>query len=390
MPRLLMMTPRELTRDPRARRAVIAAQARGFEVIGVCGAAAAETPVPLGSIDVVRVPVDAVSARLRTTGLSVRGTSGAMREIRGIARVARNVALTIRLSRAAAKLGRFDVVHAHDLDALPAGWFVSRRFGARLVYDVHELYSSQEPDPPRIQRAVLGIVERLLARRTDAMITVNEEIADEVEDLFALRQRPIVVLSASELVQGIRVDEHAGPLRAIYQGAMGPGRSIDDLLAVASKAPTVQLSIRVAGADLAGLRKHVQELGLDERVDVLEPVSPDELVDALVGFDVGLVINRPVTRNDELVLPNKFFEYLMAGLAVVGPRLPSLAGAIERERVGLLFEPGHVAGMAAALERLADDRRLLMVMRVEARQAAVTRLNAEAQRDALVSAWGLA
>ena len=36
MPRLLVLTAGELTRDPRARRAVAAARASGYDVAGVC------------------------------------------------------------------------------------------------------------------------------------------------------------------------------------------------------------------------------------------------------------------------------------------------------------------------------------------------------------------
>jgi glycosyltransferase involved in cell wall biosynthesis len=135
------------------------------------------------------------------------------------------------------------------------------------------------------------------------------------------------------------------------------------------------------------LREIVSREGLADRVEIAEPVAPDALVEALRGFHVGLVINRPVTRNDLLVLPNKLFEYLMAGVAVVAPALPSLRGLIEREHVGLTFAPGDTDALGAALLRLQDDRELLARLRRRAREAAVTRLNAEAQAGLLEHAW---
>ena len=221
-------------------------------------------------------------------------------------------------------------------------------------------------------RLALGAVSGMIATATwipermqaaaDAVVTVNAEIAAELAQRLRLATTPTVVLSAPELEPEPRHAPPAQQLRAVYQGAMGPGRALDDLLAAAVAAPSVHLSIRVAGADIDALRQRIDADGMARRVAVLDPVAPDRLVAALAGFDVGLIINRPVTRNDELVLPNKFFEYLMAGLAVVGPRLPSLGPMIEHERVGLTFAPGDPTSMAEALERLAQDSPLGVVL----------------------------
>jgi glycosyltransferase involved in cell wall biosynthesis len=106
----------------------------------------------------------------------------------------------------------------------------------------------------------------------------------------------------------------------------------------------------------------------------------------LRAHHVGLLFDRPLTRNAELSSPNKLFEYLMAGLAVVAPRLAGVA-FVEREQLGLLAEPNSPTALASALERLAQDVSLLDELRVNARQTAVERYNAGAQRELLAAAW---
>ena len=64
-------------------------------------------------------------------------------------------------------------------------------------------------------------------------------------------------------------------------------------------------------------------------VRVEPPVAPDALVAALAPYDIGLVIDRLDTDNTRLALPNKLFEYLMAGLAVAVPRAPAMAELVE-------------------------------------------------------------
>src|SRR5207249_4874212 len=163
-----------------------------------------------------------------------------------------------------------------------------------------------------------------------------------------------------------------GPLRAIYQGAMGPGRPLEDLLVAAEHAPEVRFTLRVAGTDPDALREAAAHL---PNVEVVDPVPPDRLVEALRDYDVGLIINRPVTRNDELVFPNKLFEYLMAGLAVAVPRLPGMTPLVEGEGLGVTYEPGRPELLGEALIGL--DLDAVAEMQAKARTLAHGRLNAE-------------
>jgi glycosyltransferase involved in cell wall biosynthesis len=309
-----------------------------------------------------------------------------VREARGLYRIARLAKMTRGLYRTGRILGRFDVVHANDLDTLPAAWLLARASGARLVYDAHELYTDQEPDPPRLHRAVARALEGALARRADAVVTVSEPIADELQRRLRLRAAPVTVLNAPAREEAELQSRPAGPVRAIYQGAMGPGRPLEDLLVAAEHAPQVRFTLRVAGADPDALREAAARL---PNVEVVDPVAPTELVAALRGYDVGLVINRPVTRNDELVFPNKLFEYLMAGLAVAVPRLPGMAPLVEGEGVGVTYPPGEPEALGLALAALARDPAQLSEIRRKAREVALGRYNAEAQRDVLAEVWAV-
>lgn len=325
------------------------------------------------------------AARRRALIGSAGRTRPLIRELRGIWRLGRLVVVSRKLTRAARRIPRVDAVHANDFDTLPAAWWIARRNRARLIYDAHEIYTAQEPDPPRLHRFVAGALEGWFARRSDAVVTVNDPIAKELMRRLHLRREPLVVLNCPA-AQDIPAPAAAtGPLRAVYQGAMGPGRFVEDLLTAAPAAGNTELTLRIAGADLDALVRDVQARGLADRVHVVPPVAPDVLVESLAGFEVGLIINRPVTLNDELVLPNKLFEYLMAGLAVVVPRLPALAPVVDG--VGLTFTPGDPASLGAVLSALAEDREGLQEMRDEARRRALTRYNAQEQAAVLASAW---
>ena len=118
---------------------------------------------------------------------------------------------------------------------------------------------------------------------------------------------------------------------------------------------------------------------------MLAPVPPERIVSALTPFDIGLVIDRPETDNARLALPNKLFEYMMAGLAVVVP--PSGRGPARRDRGGRAdIRAGR---LGAVLTELAADRPRPRTCGHAPGELALERYNAEAQTPVLYEAWGL-
>lgn len=388
MPRLLLLTPDELTRDVRAVRAAGAAIERGYQVAGICLRLSGSEPAPLEGVRVVRAGRSGRAHRLWGGAPGARRRGGvAAAEVRGILRLGRLLVRTASLARAARRLGRADVVHANDLDTLPAGFLLARAWHARLVYDAHELYSEFDAPVPRLTRRLTLALEGALARRADAVVTVSDGVAAELVRRLRLRRTPFVVVNAPRRADLTPRHADGGPLRAVYQGRLGPGRDLGDLLA-AALADGVELSLRIPLADVEALRATVAERGLSGRVRVLEPVEPADVLDALLEFEVGILFDRPQTRNGELSMPNKLFEYLMAGLAVVAPRLETIGPLLEQERVGLTYPPGDPGALPATLERLVADRPLLDELRRRARELAMTRLNADVAVETLGEAWG--
>lgn len=384
MPQLLLLTPAEFSRDVRAVRTARAAAERGYDVVAVCGQVSGETPVPVDGVRIVRV---GRPARINPLwfGADVRRERRSLRELRALYRVARMLVRSVPLLRAARGVGRPAVVHAHDLDTLPAGFVVARRARARLVYDAHELYSEFDRPAPRLARRLILAIEGGLARRADAVVTVSEDLARELRARLGLRSEPLAVPNAparSEHVAGAR----NGPLRVVYQGGLGPGRTLEDLLAAAG-ADGTELTIRIRMADPEALRREIDRRALTGRVRVAEPVPPARALESLAEFDVGLIFDRPRTRNSELSAPNKFYEYLMAGLAVVAPELETLGPIVRNEGVGRTYDARSPEELPRALAELARDRPAVEEMKRRARGLALERLNAEVAADTLAAAW---
>ena len=93
------------------------------------------------------------------------------------------------------------------------------------------------------------------------------------------------------------------------------------------------------------------------RVEFSPPVAPTEVVDALAGADVGLALFQPVCLSHRLVLPNKLFEYVRAGLPVVGSDLPMIARFVRDHDVGATVDPEDTEAIAAALAATVEPER---------------------------------
>lgn len=276
------------------------------------------------------------------------------------------------------------LVHANDLNVLLAGYLLARSWRVPLLYDSHELWTQlDEPWSPLLRR-LFRLVEGALIRGAAAVVTVNGPIADRLAELYGI-SRPDVVMNCPEVpVLAQPGGSAAGPLRVIYQGMLNPHRGLHEAIDAVAGVPGVDLAIRGPGALRDALQRQVDALGVGDRVTILPPVPMSDLVSALDGFDVGLVPYQPVGMNNILCSPNKLFEYMAAGLAVVCSDLPVLREVVAQAEVGLLYDPRSSGQLIEVLQRLAGDRDLLTRLRANAARAAFTRFNAEHEEARLL------
>jgi len=97
-----------------------------------------------------------------------------------------------------------------------------------------------------------------------------------------------------------------------------------------------------------------------DRVSVLPAVSPDELLGWTAGADVSFVGQPPRTLNQQMNLPNKLFESIMAGVPVVVATGNEQCRLVTAEGIGRcadIEDPAAVAREIAALMRQPIDER---------------------------------
>ena len=430
-PRIALLVHNVYERDPRVHRHARAALGAGYRVAVLsAGAPEGRWGVDIGGVALYESRVlhrsalgrvRAVLARWNARGSEVApvesyvlpqtgaaaegkagegatGLSGALRDLWTIALLLRN---NLGLYRQFRGVGA-RLVHANDLNVLPAGYLLARSWGAPLLYDSHELWTQLDAEWSPLLRRLFGLVEGPLARRSDAVVTVNRPIAAELAAAHGIPV-PVVVMNCPEAPVGTYPpDAKLGrggsgpvggaegacePLRVIYQGMLdGVGRGLEGVIAAASRTEGVAVTLRGPGGHASTLRQHIISLSAINTA-IEPPVPMQDLVAALAPYDVGVVSYLPLSRNYLFSSPNKLFEYMSAGLAVICSDLPVLREVVSDADCGLLYEAGNVEALAKAMRRLAADRDLLARFKANARRAAVQRYNAAHEEGTLLNIY---
>ncbi len=288
-----------------------------------------------------------------------------------------------------------DVVHVHDLPLLKHGAILAREMKARLVFDSHEIYHQQEGLTPRLRRQLLRN-ERRYVRRCDVFITVNEAIADYFQRLHG--RRPMVLLNCADrppagFDASSRADlrRRAGlPAEArvvLYQGWISPERNLAALVQAAASLPRDAWLVLIGyGAYESHLRSLAEGRPWADRVRFLGRVEPEEILALTAGADLGVIPYQPVDLNHRLCSPNKFFEYVQAGVPILAEALPFFEEMKARWGVVEVGRLGSPEGMAEAIRSLLNDSARLAGMREACRKAAAV-LHWEAEGRKLLEAY---
>lgn len=254
-----------------------------------------------------------------------------------------------------------EVYHASDLYVLPALVAAAKRHGGRVVLDARELYPHVDATAGKPWATwAWSALERRYLPHTDAVLTVNESIAERMAETYGIA-RPAVVHNVPERQTVARTDalrERLGIPAAhrivLYQGLVRAARGLERLVDAMQGVPEAALVVIGDGPAKAALQQQAADQ-LGQRAHFLPHTHPDDLLRLTASADLGVHVPEPATESIRLALPNKLFEYLMAGLPVVVADIPEMRSVVETFDVGLVVDPYDRDGLAAALRRALTD-----------------------------------
>ena len=224
-----------------------------------------------------------------------------------------------RAARDIVGAAQYDLFFGNDVAPLLIGAWQQKRTGRPFLMDYHE-YAPLEAEEKAWHRWFHGPqMHRLLkryGRLAAGSATVNSQFAARFGEEFGFH--PVTVMNAPELVElpppAPRDDDR---IHLAFHGNPG-GRNLETLLQampLTDERFVLHLML-VSGTEEGSAFRRLAALA-PGRV-IFEPaVAPSETVRTLSQWDIGFNILPPINYNHSHALPNKFFDYVHAGLGVI-------------------------------------------------------------------------
>jgi glycosyltransferase involved in cell wall biosynthesis len=268
-----------------------------------------------------------------------------------------------------------DLYHAFGILTVPVALELSltarrARHRGLVVYDVIDAIldsNNYQNVPP----AVLERYRRTEAdwvRRVDAVVTVNEALADHCRRLWPFRERPTVLLNAqprwtppAERPDLIRAAASLPAERRIvlFLGKLGRQRGLEmaaEAVLRLDDAALVMLGATVNDQWSTALAARSSEPQFAGRHVVLPPVHPDDVRLWAASADVSIIAVPANSLNQRLSTPNKFWESLAAGTPVViGRDLEVMRTIVEGLGLGAAADPADPDDLARALRSIIEQ-----------------------------------
>ena len=269
--------------------------------------------------------------------------------------------------------------------AEPADWFVAhtqpvlgiaaraaRKWSARLGFDCEDLLAEVDDSAAAMVRSV----ERAYLPACDYVSATSSAMAARLQQQYQIAAA--VWYNVFPLAQaGCLPPPEQRPantaLRLHWVGqTAGPGKGLEEAMeAAALVAGGVELWVRGTPAGDFGVK--LEHMAREKNVPLtfLPHVHHDELAGAMGDFDVGLALERATDPNYSITVTNKFFLYLLAGLALAASDTPGQREVMEQAPAsGFVYPCGRPDLLAAQFRRWRDDRNSLRAAQSAAWQAA--------------------
>lgn len=251
-----------------------------------------------------------------------------------------------------------DYIHANDIHTLPTAFLIKKLFkkDTKIIYDAHE-YETETVNLRGIFKTLSKKIEKFLIKYAYRVITVSPSIAKDYAKLYAVK--PYLVLNTPPFKQSKKHDifrEKFGISKDtdifLYQGGLSRGRGIE-LIVEAFKGlnDSTKCVIFMGYGELSSLIK--ESAKISNNIYYHEAVSPEILLDYTSSADYGICLIEGICLSYTYSLPNKMFEYIMAGVGVVGSNLPEIKRVIETNKVGVVVSESSKDALIKACGEIA-------------------------------------
>ncbi len=290
-----------------------------------------------------------------------------------------------------------DLFIAHNLAALPAAAIAASVRGAKLGFDAEDFHSGELQQGPgdSMLLELTQWIEQTYLPNCQHLTAASPGIAEAYASACRVRE-PVTVLNVFPLVLAPAKSTACGwaaasPSLYWFSQTIGPDRGLETAIAALSLArcrPTLYLQCSLSPGFEATISTLACSHRVSDRIVILPPCLPDELVHNAGRYDAGLSSELQMhVVNRRIALTNKLFTFLLAGIPVIASdtdaqtRLARATGEVIQ-----IYSGNDPQDLARCIDNVMGDPQRLAQLRQQAWLLGHQRFNWDLESCKLVDA----
>ena len=238
-----------------------------------------------------------------------------------------------------------DIIIASDVMMLPIGYMIKKINGAKLVYDMRELWPWTKNSGLRIWK----IIDRTLINKADEWIVVNDLRKNFIEKEYntlkegkILHPYPYLLknISQGRLRKFLTEKGSTSNFTVLYKGGILPGNNLEILIDAAELFDeSISLIILGFNDSKIYLNSLIERANKSKKKNVFfhPPVISTEIMSYVAEASVGIVSYSANCINSDLCEPCKLYDFMMQGVPTIVSSVKGTEAIINKYKTGILI-----------------------------------------------------
>lgn len=214
----------------------------------------------------------------------------------------------------------------------------------------------ERPEAPLKIRAMMA-VQGFVLRHANIVTTPSEYLGRAIQKAYRIDPKKVITnYNAADKTETLPFEIKIVPNRIVTTARLTSWKGVDGIIRalkiVRERYKNATLYVAGEGPEYENLKKLTKDLGLEDCVNLLGRISRAETWQLRKNSEI-YVLNSTYEG-----LPHTALTTFAAGIPIVATDIPGTNEAVYNERTGLLVKPGDDKGLANAIIRYFDDKKL--------------------------------
>lgn len=272
--------------------------------------------------------------------------------------------------------------HFNSPDLILIG-LILKLIGKKVIYDVYEnvcldILSKEWIFPPirKVISLIIKFIEWFSLHFFDTIIVAGKDIQFQPHfrkfhnKIILIRNFPTITFSGIEIFP-----KPKDKIRFIYTGGISSIRGIMEIIEAYKSLGCKNSELILLGnfSNVDFKNKIMNKIDNFVNIKYVSAISYKKMFDLLKKCHVGLICFKPALNHINALSGrnNKIYEYMMAGLAIIGSNFESWNNFILGNKIGITVNPCDISEISKAMKFFIDNPKKLKIMEENAKKISI-------------------